>query len=254
MTVKLYLESIEAAYARTFDAQVVAIDGNSIVLDRTLFYPLGGGQHWDTGVLSGPNGDINVQEVRGRGDVQHTVETEHQLVVGDEVRGTVDWDTRYAHMRMHTAQHLMSGIAYELFNGVRTVGNQIHAEKSRIDFNPISFDEAMMERLVDVVNGHINTGLKVSDSVMTREEINTIMPPDRTNMNLLPASVRPTRRSNWRPGRSVSLRWNPREQHFGTRSCGTDWKEVQRQGNAKALLPSPHPFFCSLTLFQNCLR
>ena len=193
MTVKLYLESIEAAYARTFDAQVVAIDGNSIVLDRTLFYPLGGGQHWDTGVLSGPNGDINVQEVRGRGDVQHTVETEHQLVVGDEVRGTVDWDTRYAHMRMHTAQHLMSGIAYELFNGVRTVGNQIHAEKSRIDFNPISFDEAMMERLVDVVNGHINTGLKVSDSVMTREEINTIMPPDRTNMNLLPASVRDLR-------------------------------------------------------------
>ena len=193
MTVKLYLESIEAAYAQTFDAQVVAIDGNSIVLDRTLFYPLGGGQHWDTGVLSGPNGDINVQEVRGRGDVQHTVETEHQLVVGDEVRGTVDWNTRYAHMRMHTAQHLMSGIAYELFNGVRTVGNQIHAEKSRIDFNPISFDEAMMERLVDVVNGHINTGLEVSDSVMTREEINTIMPPDRTNMNLLPASVRDLR-------------------------------------------------------------
>ena len=193
MTVKLYLESIEAAYAQTFDAQVVAIDGNSIVLDRTLFYPLGGGQQWDTGVLSGPNGDINVQEVRGRGDVHHTVETEHQLVVGDEVRGTVDWNTRYAHMRMHTAQHLMSGIAYELFNGVRTVGNQIHAEKSRIDFNPISFDEAMMERLVDVVNGHINTGLEVSDSVMTREEINTIMPPDRTNMNLLPASVRDLR-------------------------------------------------------------
>lgn len=193
MTVKLYLESIEAAYAQTFDAKVLTVDGNSIVLDRTLFYPLGGGQHWDTGVLAGPNGEINVQEVRGRGDVQHTVETDHQLAVGDEVRGTVDWGARYAHMRMHTAQHLMSGIAYELFNGVRTVGNQIHAEKSRIDFNPISFDEAMMERLVDVVNGHINTGLEVSDLVMTREEINTIMPPDRTNMNLLPASVRDLR-------------------------------------------------------------
>ena len=193
MTVKLYLESIEAAYAQTFDAQVMAVDGDSIVLDRTLFYPLGGGQHWDTGVLSGPNGDINVQEVRGRGDVLHTVETGHQLAAGDEVRGTVDWGTRYAHMRMHTAQHLMSGTAYELFNGVRTVGNQIQAAKSRIDFNPIAFDEAMMERLVDVVNGHINTGLKVSDSVMTREEINTIMPPDRTNMNLLPASVRDLR-------------------------------------------------------------
>ena len=53
MTVKLYLENIDAAYARQFDAQVTAVDGNNIVLDRTLFYPLGGGQHWDTGVLSG---------------------------------------------------------------------------------------------------------------------------------------------------------------------------------------------------------
>ena len=52
MTVKLYLENIDAAYARQFDAQVTAVDGNNIVLDRTLFYPLGGGQHWDTGVLS----------------------------------------------------------------------------------------------------------------------------------------------------------------------------------------------------------
>ena len=190
MTQKLYLESIEAAYAQTFDANVIAVDGDSIILDRTLFYPLGGGQHWDTGVLAGPNGELSVKEVRGRGDVQHTMEPDHQLVVGDEVRGTIDWNVRYAHMRMHTAQHLMSGIAYELFNGVRTVGNQIHAEKSRIDFNPISFDETMMDTLVDAVNGHIKTGLDLSESVMTREEINTIMPPERTNMNLLPASVK----------------------------------------------------------------
>ena len=193
MTQKLYLESIEAGYYCQFDAIITAVEDEKVVLDRTLFYPLGGGQHWDTGTLVGPNGTLEVSEVRGRGDVLHTVGQDHQLSVGDEVRGTIDWETRYAHMRMHTAQHLMSGIAYELFNGVRTVGNQIHAEKSRIDFNPISFDEAMMERLVDVVNGHINTGLKVSDSVMTREEINTIMPPDRTNMNLLPASVRDLR-------------------------------------------------------------
>ena len=65
MTEKLYLQDIEAAYARQFDATVVDISENTVVLDRTLFYPLGGGQHWDTGVLSGPNGDIQVSEVRG---------------------------------------------------------------------------------------------------------------------------------------------------------------------------------------------
>ena len=48
---------------------------------------------------------------------------------------------------MHTAQHLMSGLAYELFDGVRTVGNQINIENSRIDFNPISFNESMLQEL-----------------------------------------------------------------------------------------------------------
>ena len=75
MTVKLYLESIEAAYARQFDARITAVDGNTVVLDRTLFYPLGGGQHWDTGVLSGPNGDVHVSEVRGRGMYRTPLQT-----------------------------------------------------------------------------------------------------------------------------------------------------------------------------------
>lgn len=189
MTTKLYLESIEAAYARQFDARITAVEGNTVVLDRTLFYPLGGGQHWDTGVLSGPNGDVEVSEVRGRGDVSHTVAEDHQFVVGDEVRGTIDWETRYSHMRMHTAQHLMSGLAYEMFDGARTVGNQIHADRSRIDFNPISFDESMVSALVAAANDRIDQRLEVTDAVMTRDEINAIMPADRTNMDLLPASV-----------------------------------------------------------------
>ena len=190
MTEKLYLESIDAAYSYKFDATVLEVDNNNIILDRTLFYPIGGGQHWDTGTFSGPNGSLTVNEVRGRNRIVHTIEESHQLSPGDELRGTIDWQTRYKHMRMHTAQHLMSGIAYELFDGVRTVGNQIHADKSRIDFNPISFDETMLNQLVDAVNIHIDSGLEISDSIMTRDEINDIMPPDRTNMNLLPASVK----------------------------------------------------------------
>ena len=193
MTVKLYLEDLEHGYHRRFDATVTAIEGFNIVLDRTLFYPLGGGQHWDTGTLEGPNGHVEVSEVRGRQAVHHTVSADHQLEVGDEVRGTIDWETRYVHMRMHTAQHLVSGLAYELFNGVRTVGNQIHADRSRIDFNPIVFDDAMLEQLIQATNQRIDEGLRVSESVMTREAMNAIMPPDRTNMDLLPESVKELR-------------------------------------------------------------
>ena len=188
-TTKLYLEDIESAYETKFSAKVIKSEDESIVLDRTLFYPLGGGQNWDEGTLSGPNGPINVLEVRGREDIIHNLGVGHQLEVGDEVIGEIDWERRYSHMRMHTAQHLVSGIAYELFNGVRTVGNQINTTHSRIDFNPISFDENMLVELTNKTNEIISLKYEVTDLTMMRNEINTIMPPERTNMDLIPSFI-----------------------------------------------------------------
>lgn len=192
-TTKLYLDNIEAAYNTKFTAKVISIDGNKIGLDRTLFYPIGGGQNWDTGKIITPNEELQVSEVRGRNLVEHHVNTDHNLSVGDEIIGEIDWDRRYSHMRMHTAQHLMSGLAYELFDGTRTVGNQINVSHSRIDFNPISFDESMIKELSDSANQYIRESTKVYESIMTREEINSIMPEDRTNMDLLPKSVKDLR-------------------------------------------------------------
>ena len=189
MTKKLYLESIDAAYLEEFTAEVIAIEDNKIVLDQTLFYPLGGGQNWDLGTIDGPNGKMNVIEVRGRDIIHHTIEDTFELEIGDEVSGTIDFERRYAHMKMHTAQHLVSGIAYEMFDGVRTVGNQIHTEKSRIDFKPIQFTEDMLLELQSAVNDKIQLGLEVTDSQMTRDEINSIMPQERTNMDLLPSFI-----------------------------------------------------------------
>lgn len=193
MTEKLYLSSIKAGYYRHFKAVVTGTEEDKVILNNTLFYPLGGGQNWDTGLLEGPNGPLNVSEVRGRDEVVHTVGEDHQLEIGDEVTGTIDWERRHAHMRMHTAQHLVSGLVYEMFNGARTVGNQIHSDRSRIDFNPITFDEQMLEDLVSRTNEIIEENLAVTDTVMTREEINSIMPPERTNMDLLPGSIRELR-------------------------------------------------------------
>ena len=188
-TERLYLSSIEAAYEKEFVANVMKVEENKISLDRTLFYPLGGGQNWDLGILNGPNGQSNVTEVRGRNIIEHTVDDVLGLEVGDEVTGSIDFERRYAHMKMHTAQHLVSGIAYELFDGVRTVGNQIHTDRSRIDFHPIQFSEEMLLQLQSEVNEKIRQGLEVTDSQMTRDEINAIMPQERTNMDLLPAFI-----------------------------------------------------------------
>jgi len=188
-TTKLYLEDIEAAYETKFSAKVTKANEDSVVLDRTLFYPLGGGQNWDEGTLVGPNGAIDVVEVRGREEIIHNLGSEHQLELGDEIVGEIDWERRYAHMRMHTAQHLVSGIAYELFDGVRTVGNQINLTHSRIDFNPISFDQDMLLELTEKTNEIISLKHEVTDLTMMRNEINSIMPPERTNMDLLPSFI-----------------------------------------------------------------
>ena len=94
---------------------------------------------------------------------------------------------------MHTAQHLVSGVVYDNFNAARTVGNQIHTERSRIDFNPIKFDEEMLQQLTELTNQLIDANHIVSDEEMTRDEVNAIMPPERTNMDLLPISVKQLR-------------------------------------------------------------
>ena len=84
MTDKLYMESISSCYLKEFDAKVVKVDENTVILDRTLFYPLGGGQNWDTGTLFWDSGDVKVTEVRGRDEVKHHIESDHGLEVGDE--------------------------------------------------------------------------------------------------------------------------------------------------------------------------
>ena len=115
-TERLYLQSILSGYSTTFHAEVVHVDGDKVAFDRSLFYPLGGGQNWDTGIIKGPNGVQNVYEVRGRNQILHTLDEDHQLTLGDEIEGIIDWSRRHAHMRMHTAQHLVSGVVYELYN------------------------------------------------------------------------------------------------------------------------------------------
>ena len=92
-------------------------------------------------------------------------------------------------MRMHTAQHLISGVAYEMTNGARTVGNQIATDKSRIDLKPVKFDEETLEKLLVASQTMIDQDHPVTASLMTRTQVNSLMPPDRSNMDLVPPQV-----------------------------------------------------------------
>jgi Ser-tRNA(Ala) deacylase AlaX len=111
-----YLGTTDAAYERTFTARVVALPPGAVVLDRTLFYPASGGQPTDRGTLVGPDGaSLSVVDVvRAGATVLHRLGrgSRPALRLNDEVRGTIDWDRRFGHMRLHTAQHLLSAVVF----------------------------------------------------------------------------------------------------------------------------------------------
>jgi misacylated tRNA(Ala) deacylase len=122
------------AYLREATARIMDIGERGVVLDRTLFYPQGGGQVGDTGVLVRDNGDvIRVTDTR-KGEaldsVVHVVAAGSPLAVGDVVTQRVDWDRRYALMRLHTALHVMSCVVV-----APVTGGNIAPDKARLDFD-----------------------------------------------------------------------------------------------------------------------
>ena len=178
------------SYLREFGARVIRTGSNYVVLDRTAFYPLGGGQESDTGYLEWNGKRTKVLKVQKKGDIIHRVE--EVPPEGTKVRGTIDWDKRYSRMRMHTAQHLVSLVAMNLF-GVKTVGNQIHSEKSRIDFYPANFSKEDLKRIEDDSNKLIQNKIPVKVFELPRDEALERVNPKRCDLTLLPKSVRKLR-------------------------------------------------------------
>lgn len=157
------------AYLRTADARVEAhsADGG-IILDRSVFYPTGGGQPGDRGALSWDVGRCEIADtVKGEGDTVVLVPAEGQDLpeIGRQVTQHLDWDRRYSHMRVHTALHLLS-VAVPF--GV--TGGSISARKGRLDFDmeaPPDDKEAIAAKL----NAMIDSDAAVTEDWITEEEL-----------------------------------------------------------------------------------
>ena len=185
MTEILYMPDIESNYIREFGAKVVRQGEGFVVLDRTAFYPTGGGQESDTGVLQWSGGTASIREAIKKGDVMHcTMDT---LPSGD-VKGVLDWDRRYAHMRMHTSQHIISGVVFDTFKA-RTVGNQIHADRSRVDFAPINLTDDDAKKIAERCNEIFASKVAVKIYEEDRAELEKRVDAQRANLDLLPKSV-----------------------------------------------------------------
>lgn len=184
MTEALYLD---AAADRSFSATVDRVLDDRVVLDRTLFYPTGGGQPHDTGTLSSDGRTWGVTDVQKKDTIYHTLDDDPPAE-GSTVTGELDWDRRYAHMRYHTAQHLLSAYLLEEFDA-ETTGNQLYTDRARIDCAYPRFDEGDLVQIESGVNELIDAGLPVTWYTLDREEAEATLDPQRTRLDLLPSSV-----------------------------------------------------------------
>ncbi len=187
MTQRLYAED---SYLRTIEATVTSVTPESIEVDKTIFYPHGGGQASDTGDVENDGARWTVTRAASEnGTVRHHIEGgTGRFGVGDTVRMSIDWDARYAMMKYHTALHILSQVAYEQY-GARTTGNDISPERARIDMSFGELTPKMAASLEAATNAHISAGLEVVTTTIPREAAERMVNPEKTRLDLIPASV-----------------------------------------------------------------
>jgi misacylated tRNA(Ala) deacylase len=160
----------EDSYQKSLAAKVVAVDGDWIELDQTIFYPLGGGQPGDSGNISGPDQQrYRIVDTRKSGDprqIRHQLDTaDHGLQAGDLVQTELDWDRRYRHMRMHTCMHLLGSLI-----PVPVTGGSVGAEKSRLDFD-LGEHQLDKDDLTQRINALVAEAHPVAFGTITESEL-----------------------------------------------------------------------------------
>jgi misacylated tRNA(Ala) deacylase len=190
MTEELFLTD---SYTKEFEACVVRLEGREVILDRTAFYPGRGGQPPDKGSLGIGPINANVVDVRREGgEIMHVTNTPIPGTVRD-LRGTLDWVRRFAHMRYHTALHVLSGVIWRNFDA-RVTGGQMRADRARMDFSfPGEWTTDIVSQIERLTNEALAEERPVRVYELEREE--ALANPDliRTQVNLVPERVRQIR-------------------------------------------------------------
>ena len=177
----LYLRD---AYLREFDARVVAVNEAAVALDRTAFYPTGGGQPHDTGTIDG----LWVSDVRKEGDVVWHAVAGELPAVGTTVSAVVDWDRRHKLMRTHSALHVLCGVIWNEWSKAVTGGNMEPLE-ARMDFEFDPLPEGFAATVADLVNAAIAADYPIEVSFLPRGTALDDADLIRTKVNMIPESV-----------------------------------------------------------------
>jgi len=178
------------SYLREFSATVTSVDAeaNAVALDRSAFYPGGGGQPSDSGTLAAGGQTYTVKKAKKRGaDVWHFVDGDLPSI-GATVSGVLDWERRYKLMRVHTALHVLCGVIWRDY-GAQVTGGNMQLGRARMDFE----FERMQRELVSEIEARINVEVEaarpVKVAILPRQEAFQIPDLIRTKINLLPEGI-----------------------------------------------------------------
>ena len=183
------------SYLREFDATVAESMPKGVVLDQTAFYPGGGRQPPDTGVLRIGDAEYPVSRIsRSDGKIVHELDGEPPLL-NAEVHGLIDWERRYQLMRTHTALHILCGVVWRDY-GAQVTGGDMKPLVARMDFELEQMSADFAREVETLINQEVEAARPVEIETVPREDAFKIPDLIRTKINLLPPSIKEVRTVN----------------------------------------------------------
>lgn len=176
------------AYLKEFDAVITAVDGNKVALDRTAFYPGGGGQPNDLGTITLGDQSWNVIKVSKQGaDIWHELDRDAPPI-GTTVHGVLDWERRYQLMRTHTAMHILCGVIFRDY-GASVTGGNMEPLKGRMDFEFETMRQEFVKQIEEKINIEVANARPTRVKILPRDEAFRIPDLIRTKISLLPPGI-----------------------------------------------------------------
>ena len=178
------------AYIKKCDSRVISISDDGLEFNKTVFFPGGGGQPNDFGIIELKNGhQILIERVkRIHGKIFH-FHNSSKININDHLTCEINWDRRYKLMRTHTALHILCGVVWRDYSAVVTGGN-MDILKGRMDFEFESLSSEMCKEIEEKVNLEIEKDLNIKVGFLPREEALKIPGLIRTKVNLLPETIK----------------------------------------------------------------
>lgn len=180
------------SYLKEFDSSVTAVEENTraVVLERSAYYPGGGGQPCDYGVLSLAGQTWAVSHVRkGPQGVEHILDGEGSFpAAGAMLHGKINWEHRYRLMRTHTALHILCGVVFRDY-GAQVTGGDMEPLKGRMDFEFESLSKDLVQVIEEAVNREVAAAHPIKVQILPRQQAFEIPDLIRTKINLLPPDI-----------------------------------------------------------------